>query len=283
MSKVKFDNIITEKEVKKLFYKLEEKSGVDKKRGRRSKIQDRAIIYSSLFAGLKATELIKLEVGDVDLNRKIISSFGRKIPFNESLKRAIDDQLSYKKRRSPSEANFIFPTTRARQSVYHAFKRWAKDVNLSERYSIQSCRHYYIISLIKKGINPVDISRRSGVEFNTLEKYYLLLDKNMDEFKERKTTKHRKGYVYVLKNKNGEYKIGCSKDPQERVSNIDGTNRILTLIKTKHRWRLESYLHDKYSSKNIKGEWFNLSKEDLDDIKKIKNKDIETNILDYKF
>jgi hypothetical protein len=72
-----------------------------------------------------------------------------------------------------------------------------------------------------------------------------------------------RGYVYILElvERSGEYKIGRSKRPHIRIRDI---NRIIEVkpihvafVDSMHR--TEKDLHRQYSSKRIKGEWFQLT------------------------
>lgn len=65
-----------------------------------------------------------------------------------------------------------------------------------------------------------------------------------------------------------KYKIGfTTKSPNERLVALQtGNSEKLILVKqfaTKHSFRLENYLHRKFQSKKVLGEWFDLTEDDV--------------------
>jgi len=76
------------------------------------------------------------------------------------------------------------------------------------------------------------------------------------------------GYVYIIKSSN-LYKIGYSSNWKKRKQSYDTHNpeyKLVFLYKGNNAFKVESYLHKKYYSKNINGEWFNLLDSDIIDI-----------------
>lgn len=83
------------------------------------------------------------------------------------------------------------------------------------------------------------------------------------------------GYVYVMKSSAGLYKIGCTKNPDKRLTSFNKglpmTFSYEKLIKTNERYYFEKRLHKKFSRKRVVGEWFSLNDADLALIKRIKS------------
>ena len=79
-------------------------------------------------------------------------------------------------------------------------------------------------------------------------------------------------YIYLMIDHNtGYYKIGRSKNPKFREKTLQSEKPTIEMIhKFKANSSKESDLHKKYADKRIRGEWFNLSKEDVNYIKSIK-------------
>ena len=95
------------------------------------------------------------------------------------------------------------------------------------------------------------------------------------DFKEYKHIKDnaKKGYVYVLSDKNA-YKIGrSSKGGENRIKELQTGNsnelELILEIFVEDYVCVEKFLHLKYKNKKVRrnGEWFNLNKKDIDDIK----------------
>jgi len=79
-----------------------------------------------------------------------------------------------------------------------------------------------------------------------------------------------KQYTYLMKDASGFYKIGVSKDVTKRENTIRvGNASIETICKTEGN--IEKMLHLKYADRHIRGEWFNLTKEQVKEIKTIFN------------
>lgn len=75
-----------------------------------------------------------------------------------------------------------------------------------------------------------------------------------------------KTFVYLMSDiSNGYTKIGCSKDPQYRESTLQAEKPSIELIF--HRegsYDLEKQLHRYFKKKRLRGEWFDLSKEEIE-------------------
>lgn len=90
-----------------------------------------------------------------------------------------------------------------------------------------------------------------------------------DEKTERsqgQTPRKSVAYVYLMENtRNGYFKIGWSKDPTYREKTLQSEEPEVLL-----RWKIEGtpederFLHKKFSRKRVRGEWFSLSKSDVD-------------------
>lgn len=89
---------------------------------------------------------------------------------------------------------------------------------------------------------------------------------------ERAATRTRAGYVYILKQVNGEYyKIGRTSKPDDRLHTFNVklpfTVEYEHLIQTDDMYALESELHAKYADKRVNGsEFFRLTTQDILDI-----------------
>lgn len=80
----------------------------------------------------------------------------------------------------------------------------------------------------------------------------------------------RSGFVYIAES-GGVYKIGMTKNPQKRMSQISPLLphpiNIIHVREVDDCSRAESFLHEKYASKRLNGEWFALSEDDIKDIR----------------
>jgi len=83
-------------------------------------------------------------------------------------------------------------------------------------------------------------------------------------------------YIYIIKAPGRRYKIGVSKDPKQRLGELNGgcpfptRYKIIHLIKTTNSLKAEKVLHAKYKNRKIKGEWFMLADAEIRELLKIK-------------
>lgn len=90
-------------------------------------------------------------------------------------------------------------------------------------------------------------------------------------------------FIYLIKaEESSRYKIGISKNPQNRLRQLQTGNSekldIIHIFESAIAKKVESALHNTYGSLRKSGEWFELSlKEEVEFINKCK--DIENNML----
>lgn len=87
-----------------------------------------------------------------------------------------------------------------------------------------------------------------------------LTSNNQQEKPKEKVT----GYVYLMENKrNGYTKIGFSKKPKHREKTLQSEEPEIELIfKGRATMDDEKLLHEEYSDKRVRGEWFDLTDND---------------------
>lgn len=75
--------------------------------------------------------------------------------------------------------------------------------------------------------------------------------------------------IYLMVDKNtGLHKIGRSKTPVTRERTLQSEKPTIEIIfHTAGTVKDEKHLHEKFNAKRVRGEWFNLSEEDIDFIK----------------
>lgn len=86
--------------------------------------------------------------------------------------------------------------------------------------------------------------------------------------RERVTKARSQGFVYLMLNRaNGFCKIGWSLDPKFREATLASKEPMIeTLATTPGTKEDEAALHQEFESKRIRGEWFNLSEVERDEI-----------------
>ena len=112
------------------------------------------------------------------------------------------------------------------------------------------------------------LPRRIDEQLKELKAKIKQIEDNKKTFKEKEYEIQHIGYVYLIK-LGDSYKIGITKNTEERFKQFEFMPFELKIIKTakvKEYDKVEKFLHEQYSSKRIKGEWFNLSQEDIQNI-----------------
>ncbi len=127
------------------------------RRGKKGPVRDWAILHVALDAGLRASEIADLKVGDVLLDPGqggIIVRRGkggkiRSVHIGEPLRKHLGEYLEWKKLvgepTGPEDYLFLSPRggPLTRQALWLMFKRYARQAGLPERFTIHSCRHTY--------------------------------------------------------------------------------------------------------------------------------------------
>ena len=84
------------------------------------------------------------------------------------------------------------------------------------------------------------------------------------------------GVYFILNSETKLIKIGCSKDINKRYKDLQSQNEhlgytskliLLDKILVENYYDLEQYIHSKFSNKRVINEWFDISVEDIKDIK----------------
>lgn len=87
----------------------------------------------------------------------------------------------------------------------------------------------------------------------------------------------KNAWVYLIGTPEGEYKIGWSHTPEQRINYVEAPSRgekeLLHVIKCADAPKAEKLLHQVFAGKLIRNEWFALSPEDVVWIKSIKEWD----------
>lgn len=86
-----------------------------------------------------------------------------------------------------------------------------------------------------------------------------------------------RGYIYLIRDINvtNYCKIGCSTKPKQRLANfavnLPFEYEIIHVFSVRHMYAKETSLHRMFADKRKSGEWFDLSPEDIEYIKSLKD------------
>jgi hypothetical protein len=127
----------------------------------------------------------------------------------------------------------------------------------------------FMVSVFHEYINKgyIKVGKRRHV---LTKKYYD--DCNGLNVKNEKTENKKTLFVYLMHDEStGLYKIGKSYNPSNREKTLCAQIPLLRLLhKTESRTpNMEKSLHKKYANKRVRGEWFNLTQEEVEYIKSL--------------
>lgn len=89
----------------------------------------------------------------------------------------------------------------------------------------------------------------------------------------RNNSKNNPGYVYLIKNNSGSYKIGITINLERRIKTFQTANDnklvLIDFTVVKDRILVEKTLHSKLKYKRLSGEWFQLTDIEVETIRTI--------------
>lgn len=126
-------------------------------------------------------------------------------------------------------------------------------------------------TLIKMEEDNFDVEKANKEFKEKVHNDMLLNEKDdLNDIESIKKKKSRKTKVYVMIDRHtGLYKIGVSDSPAKREHTLCSiVPKIDLLFSFDSDYYTEKQLHNEYSEKRTRGEWFKLTKKDIRDIKK---------------
>lgn len=166
MPKIKKDlpKVLTEEEINKLL-NFSPKDNYD--------YRNKAMIELMYSTGLRVSELINLQMPDVDFDLEIIRIFGkgskeRIVPMGEYATNALKEYVTYYRNTltKTKKTNYVFLSNRGdkmtRQSFFKILKKIAKMQNIKTEFSPHTLRHSFATHLLKYGADLRSIGELLG-------------------------------------------------------------------------------------------------------------------------
>lgn len=153
-------------------------------------IRDKAILELFYATGIKVSELIDLNIDDVNLNMDYINCVNNKnmrtIPVSNTAKKYIqkyldDSRVNIIKDRD-EKALFVNSKGQrfTRQGLWKIIKKYTRDINLDKNVTPTMLRHSFAIHLLKKGANLSVVGKILGNNnLTSLQIYLNHIDKNI--------------------------------------------------------------------------------------------------------
>lgn len=89
--------------------------------------------------------------------------------------------------------------------------------------------------------------------------------------KQKPSPRSRHGYVYLVRSASSAYKIGRTRNPEDRQRTfgiqLPFEVDFIAIIETEDMYALERKLHNRFADRRLNGEWFNLTEADVEFIK----------------
>ncbi len=150
-------------------------------------VRDRAMLQVMYAAGLRVSEVVGLKLGDVDLQKGLVSAFGkggkrRLVPLGEPAIEALTLYLSYRQGHPgalSSKALFLSPRGKAltRQGVWKLLTAYARGVGVRKPSSPHKLRHSFATHLLEGGADLRSVQALLGhADISTTEIYTHVTD-----------------------------------------------------------------------------------------------------------
>lgn len=149
----------------------------------------------------------------------------------------------------------VFNTYQNQQrSMFEQLDYWTYDNSLTK--ILKGKNATVILKDVKGPLYIPYLNSKSSVDEKTIKKSNQI------------TKSKKQNFVYIMLNqRNGFYKIGRSVNPEYREKTLQAEEPEIDLIK---KWpapkAIEKKLHNKYKKKKVRGEWFELTKDDVNEI-----------------
>jgi integrase/recombinase XerD len=151
-------------------------------------LRDRAMLSLTYASGLRASEVVGLKLGDLDLSRGVVSAFGkggkrRLVPVGEvalehltTYLRARAERESAKRRKNARPSALVFPSARSRPLTRQAFwkiiRRHARAAGVGSRVHPHQLRHSFATHLLSGGADLRSVQAMLGhADVSTTEIY----------------------------------------------------------------------------------------------------------------
>jgi integrase/recombinase XerD len=159
--------------------------------------RDRAILETLYGAGLRISELVGLDVDDVDLDEGSVlvrsgkGSKGRRVPFGRAARAAVGDYLTatrpevLRKAKRPA-AGALFLNARgsrlSRQGCWKILKEYAREAGLDDKVSPHTLRHSFATHMLDAGADIRVVQELLGhASLATTQVYTLVSDQRLRE------------------------------------------------------------------------------------------------------
>lgn len=165
-------------------------------------LRDRALLELGYSAGLRASELVGVKMGDLDFDENSVKVFGkgskeRIALFGDACRTALDNYIE-NERTEPNKGAPLFTNDSGGQlttrTVQNVIKRWARAAGLPEDVSPHTLRHSFATHLLDGGADLKTVQQLLGHEnLATTQVYTHVSIERLREAVEKAHPKSKKG------------------------------------------------------------------------------------------
>ena len=185
----KIPEILTIEEVDKIIRSID-KDGI-------KGIRDNAILELMYATGMKVTELIGVNVEDINLDLSFVKCFDNKhyerlIPIGRSACRAIEEYLSVRDRVAEIGVNNLFVNLNGhkltRQGIWRIVKEYSHKAGIDKDVNLNTFRHSFAVHMLQNGANVRAVQKLLGNQVLTyMDTYYEIINTDKINFIYRNT------------------------------------------------------------------------------------------------
>lgn len=134
--------------------------------------RDTLMVTTLLYCGLRRTELISLEMRDIDIQKRILTVRGetskskrtRRLPIHPALIEQLDEYISERKKKGLKTQYLFASSNEDRGLSVHGLKHWVSRLSKLSGVSfhLHQFRHSFACALVKQGCHPVIIQKLLG-------------------------------------------------------------------------------------------------------------------------
>ncbi|MBQ6588078.1 MAG: tyrosine-type recombinase/integrase [Butyrivibrio sp.] len=154
--------------------------------------RDKAILEIMYATGLRTSELVELELGNIDMSLNCLR-FGqdRVIPYGQKAKEALNEYLLYARDEMLADKSgneqHVFVNYKgipmSRQGLWKLIKTYVKRAGIDMNITPYSLRHSFTMHLIENGADLGAVQEMMGIsDASTLSKYARAKGKNKDPY-----------------------------------------------------------------------------------------------------
>lgn len=161
-----------------------------------NRVRDRAMLHTMYAAGLRVSELVELDLGDVNLEEGFVSALGkgnkrRIVPIGVHARAAMAEYLSEvrpKWARTASRACFVTARGKAmtRQGFWNIVKKYARAAGITKPISPHKLRHSFATHLLAGGADLRSVQTMLGhADISTTQIYTHVTGDHLRKLHER--------------------------------------------------------------------------------------------------